>query len=120
MRRPGQFSPSFSNSDHLQTAAAIAARCFGLPGKDWRTGGTDPLLHRDRSGHVAKSAAPSQHENDGVCLTYQPLRNVGEAIQLTNSNKDYVGVLRGSGPDTDLLAAAVENTSRTLAWEIAQ
>ena len=53
-------------------------------------------------------------------LTYLPLRKVGDAIELTHSNKDYIGVLRGSGPDTDGLAAAVERTSRTLAWEIAQ
>ncbi|MFI9274528.1 acetyl-CoA carboxylase biotin carboxylase subunit family protein [Kitasatospora sp. NPDC052896] len=26
----------FSNSDHLQTQAALAAEYFGLPGKDWR------------------------------------------------------------------------------------
>ncbi|WP_105973147.1 ATP-grasp domain-containing protein [Streptomyces geranii] len=26
----------FSNSDHLQTQAALAAHYFGLPGKDWR------------------------------------------------------------------------------------
>ena len=25
-----------SNSDHLQTSAALVAQCFGLPGKDWR------------------------------------------------------------------------------------
>lgn len=72
------------------------------------------------AGTLQKAPPPSQHERDGVRLTYQPLRNVGEAIHLTNSNKDYVGVLRGSGPDTDLLAAAVEDASRTLAWEIAQ
>ncbi|MDF3983332.1 siderophore biosynthesis protein PvsA [Luteibacter sp. PPL201] len=27
----------FSNSDHLQTATALVAEAFGLPGKDWRT-----------------------------------------------------------------------------------
>ncbi|OPG07370.1 siderophore biosynthesis protein [Streptomyces sp. GKU 895] len=27
----------FTNSDHLQTQAALAAAYFGLPGKDWRT-----------------------------------------------------------------------------------
>lgn len=26
----------FSNSDHLQTSAALVAQAFGLPGKDWR------------------------------------------------------------------------------------
>lgn len=32
-RRPGAV---FSNSDHLQVQAALAADYFGLPGKDWR------------------------------------------------------------------------------------
>ena len=36
-RRGGQPAAVFSNSDHLQTATAIAASYFGLPGKDWRT-----------------------------------------------------------------------------------
>ncbi|KJK21119.1 siderophore biosynthesis protein [Burkholderiaceae bacterium 16] len=71
-------------------------------------------------GLLRQAPPPSKHESDGVRLTYQPLRKVGDAIQLTNSNKDYVGVLRGSGPDTAGLAAAVELASSKLAWEIAQ
>lgn len=72
------------------------------------------------AGTLRKAPPASLHERDGMRLTYHPLRKVGDAIQLTNSNKDYVGVLRGSGPDTAGLAAAVENASRQLAWEIAQ
>lgn len=71
-------------------------------------------------GTLRHAPPHSQHEDDGVRLTYQPLRQVGDAIQLTNSNKDYLGVLRGSGPDTRGLAAAVELASGKLAWEIAQ
>lgn len=71
-------------------------------------------------GTLRHAPPASLHEGNGVRLSYQPLRKVGDAIQLTNSNKDYVGVLRGSGPDTAGLAAAVELASSTLAWEIAQ
>ncbi|UDM53213.1 siderophore biosynthesis protein [Cupriavidus sp. MP-37] len=71
-------------------------------------------------GTLRHAPAHSQHEGDGVRLTYQPLRKIGDAIQLTNSNKDYLGVLRGSGPDSAGLAAAVELASSKLAWEIAQ
>ncbi|NUT14941.1 MAG: ATP-grasp domain-containing protein [Cupriavidus sp.] len=71
-------------------------------------------------GTLRHAPPASQHDDNGVRLTYQPLRKVGDAIQLTNSNKDYVGVLRGSGPDTAGLAAAVELASSRLAWEIAQ
>lgn len=72
------------------------------------------------AGTLRHAPPASQHEVDGMRLTYLPLRKVGDAIELTHSNKDYIGLLRGSGPDTDGLAAAVERTSRTLAWEIAQ
>ena len=71
-------------------------------------------------GTLRHAPPASLHEGDGVRLAYLPLRKVGDAIQLTNSNKDYVGVLRGSGPNTVGLAAAVEHASSKLAWEIAQ
>lgn len=35
-QRTGRPGGIFSNSDHLQTSAAIAASYFDLPGKDWR------------------------------------------------------------------------------------
>ncbi|WP_024303224.1 acetyl-CoA carboxylase biotin carboxylase subunit family protein [Pseudogulbenkiania sp. MAI-1] len=71
-------------------------------------------------GRLHQAPPAFEHEADGIRLAYQPLRHVGEAIQLTNSNKDYVGVLRGSGPDTPSLQAAVERASQKLSWEIAQ
>jgi biotin carboxylase len=73
-----------------------------------------------QSGTLRSAPGASLHEGDGIRLSYQPLRQVGEAIQLTNSNKDYIGVLRGSGPDADGLAAAVEKASSQFAWEITQ
>lgn len=56
---------------------------------------------------------------DSLHLTYKPLRQIGDTIQLTNSNKDYVGVLRGAGACRDKLATAISKTSAELAWEIA-
>ncbi|GAB2728623.1 ATP-grasp domain-containing protein [Kitasatospora kifunensis] len=35
-RQPQQPAAVFSNSDHLQTSAALAAAYFGLPAKDWQ------------------------------------------------------------------------------------
>jgi biotin carboxylase len=52
-------------------------------------------------------------------LTYKPLRKIGDTIQTTNSNKDYLGVLRGAGRSREQLAAAICKTSNDLAWEIA-
>lgn len=74
-----------------------------------------------RAEGTLRDAPPAgMHEGDGIRLTYTPLRKVGDAIHLTNSNKDYVGVLHGSGPDTAGLAAAVDQFCGKLAWEIAQ
>jgi hypothetical protein len=50
---------------------------------------------------------------------YQPLRAPGDEIRLSNSNKDYLGVLRGTGSDAQRLALAMDRVSAGLAWEIA-
>ncbi|MFD7323297.1 acetyl-CoA carboxylase biotin carboxylase subunit family protein [Streptomyces sp. NPDC059875] len=38
---------------------------------------------------------------DGVELTYRPLRALGERHELHHTNRDYIGVLRAVGQDTD-------------------
>jgi biotin carboxylase len=67
------------------------------------------------------SDAPDAFVNraDGLTLSYKPLRTAGEAISLTNSNKDYLGVLRGTGPDGHRLGAEMDRISQSLAWRIA-
>lgn len=70
------------------------------------------------AGRLERAPAAFAQADDAIRLAYQPLRAPGEAIELTHSNKDYLGVLRGSGPDTPGLQAAVERASRNLAWEI--
>lgn len=56
---------------------------------------------------------------DALKLTYLPLRKVGDTIRLTNSNKDYLGVLRGSGACAQQLENAMDKASQSLNWEIA-
>lgn len=71
-----------------------------------------------QSGTLA--AAPEAFERSGEHsrLRYQPLRGAGEHIALSHSNKDYVGVLRGIGPDARRLAADIAQAASTLRWEI--
>lgn len=57
--------------------------------------------------------------DDDLLLTFQPLRQVGDSIELSNSNKDYLGVLRGAAPSPQRLAEAIAHTSANLAWEVA-
>ena len=70
-------------------------------------------------GTVASAPAAFADRDNELFLTYQPLRAVGEAFALTYSNKDYLGVLRGVGPNAEMLAAAMDNAARRLSWEIA-
>ncbi|HSI23125.1 MAG TPA: ATP-grasp domain-containing protein [Methylophilaceae bacterium] len=56
---------------------------------------------------------------EGIRLSYKPLRHIGEALSLTHSNKDYLGVLRGIGTDINALVHEMDRVSRSFAWEIA-
>lgn len=66
------------------------------------------------------TAAPQgfKHRDDQVRLDYQPLRSPGDYIELTHSNKDYLGVLSVSGPHPQTLKAAMERAASDLRWEI--
>ena len=57
--------------------------------------------------------------NHGMLMSYKPLRSAGDAISVTNSNKDYLGVLRGTGPNAQLLDVEMDRLSACLAWGIA-
>lgn len=70
-------------------------------------------------GRLAVSPSAFQSANDGVRWHYQPLRAQGDEIRLSHSNKDYLGVLRGTGSDAQRLALALDRVSAGLAWEIA-
>jgi len=47
------------------------------------------------------------------------LREVGEEIRLSNSNKDYLGVLRLIAPDDAALQARFDVARSDLRWELA-
>lgn len=59
----------FSNSDHLQTSAAMAAEFFGLPGKDWK------------ATYRAKNKAAMR-----ACLRDQGIDGIWHAV-VTNENE---------------------------------
>jgi hypothetical protein len=53
-------------------------------------------------------------------LSYQPLREEGDRIEVTHTNRDYLGVITAAGPDAaavDLSVAALRATGN---WEIAE
>lgn len=71
------------------------------------------------AGTLAQAPSAFADRGDMVRLTYQPLRAVGDAITLSHSNKDYLGVLRGVGADAAVLASAIDSAAQRLSWEIA-
>lgn len=71
------------------------------------------------AGKLMQAPPAFAHQDGDIRLSYKPLRRIGEAIQLTNSNKDYVGVLRGTGRSAERLGAVIDSTSGGLSWEVA-
>jgi biotin carboxylase len=71
------------------------------------------------AGRLSDAPDAFVNREEGLLLSYKPLRSAGEAISLTNSNKDYLGVLRGTGADAQRLGAEMDRISASLAWGIA-
>jgi biotin carboxylase len=53
----------------------------------------------DRGGRLLDAPPAMNQERDGVFLTYRPLREIGVERAVTNTNRDYLGVLRAIGTD---------------------
>lgn len=72
----------------------------------------------DRAGEVITAPPAFTQTGGGLRLGYLPLRQAGETVALTHSNKDYLGVLSASAPDAASLGQAMQAASKRLAWEI--
>ena len=70
------------------------------------------------AGRLANAPEAFTRNTDDIQVTYQPLRMIDDIIQLTNSNKDYLGVLRGAGSDAQCLDLVMDRITQGLAWEI--
>lgn len=79
-------------------------------------------LVADRPGTV--TAAPpkisyvTEGTSDPVRVWHEPLREVGDRIELTRTNRDYLGVLRAIGPDRTSVEAAIEAFRAERPWVI--
>lgn len=70
-----------------------------------------------RSG-LLRSAPPHTVHEGPVRLTYQPLRRVGDAVTLSHTNRDHLGVVRGVADDATAVDRAVEEFLATRRWEV--
>lgn len=71
------------------------------------------------AGRVTSAPDAFDRRSEDVQITFKPLRAVGETVNLTHSNKDYLGVLRGTGADVQQLGREMDRLSSALAWTIA-
>jgi biotin carboxylase len=70
------------------------------------------------NGQIISSPTPFSRSSGAVDIGLRVLRQAGETIMITHSNKDYLGVLTGVGTDTDTVHEALAQASADLAWEI--
>jgi biotin carboxylase len=68
----------------------------------------------ERSGVLA--AAPAAQSGSGA--GYWPMREPGERITVTNSNRDYLGVITAIGPDQSAVERSVAAFRSRSRWEI--
>jgi biotin carboxylase len=75
----------------------------------------------ERAGYLrsAPLAGPLAGAEPGVSLGYWPMRQPGERIAVTGSNRDYLGVITASGPDRDAVERSVAAARAGERWEIA-
>jgi hypothetical protein len=55
----------------------------------------------------------------GVRLGYWPLRQPGERVVVTHSNRDYLGIIIATGPDRELVERSVSAARIMNRWEVA-
>ena len=71
-----------------------------------------------QSGTLASAPAAFSSSERSVDLRYRPLREAGEYVSLSHSNKDYLGVLRGTGASAGALDDAMGRAAADLQWEL--
>ena len=72
----------------------------------------------ERSGTLTAAPARQEYETGGVRLAYWPVRTAGDTIELTRTNRDYVGMIRAVGSDAAGVEAAIRGFRAGHTWEI--
>ncbi|HSZ41348.1 MAG TPA: siderophore biosynthesis protein [Trebonia sp.] len=67
---------------------------------------------------VPPAAARHAAERPGVTLAHWPLRERGDQVTVTGTNRDYLAVISAAGPDQAAVDAAVAAARARLRWDI--
>jgi biotin carboxylase len=70
------------------------------------------------AGRIVSAPESFLREDRDLRVEYRALRRVGERVAITNSNKDYLGVLSVSAPDNAILEHALKEAAAALVWDI--
>jgi biotin carboxylase len=66
----------------------------------------------------APPCGPLAGAEPGVRLGYWPLRQPGEQVTVTHSNRDYLGIITATGPDRVLVERSVDAARVMNRWEV--
>ena len=100
----------------------ILAVHLGEPLVDAQPGLAEALVHylvADTPGRLQQASSSFRYEQDNHWSDYRALREIGDDIHVSHSNKDYLGVLRLIAPDADSLDARFAATLADLRWVMA-
>ncbi|MFG1825765.1 acetyl-CoA carboxylase biotin carboxylase subunit family protein [Microbispora bryophytorum] len=109
----------------LRVHAGEPVSSFDLGGLRAAYGSVVSLV-AERSGTVTAAPPdlsppdPSPAEPaDGVRLWHRALRRIGDHVEVTGTNRDYLGLLRAVGPDAAVVDAAVDTFRKEHPWVLA-
>lgn len=80
--------------------------------------GTAVSIVADRPGTITEGPGEVELSDGEVRLWHRPVRRVGERVELTHTNRDYLGVIRAVGPSRAGVEAAIESFSAGRPWVI--
>jgi biotin carboxylase len=80
--------------------------------------GSAVSLVADRSGTIKSAPGHESVVSGDVRLWHRPLREVGDVVSLTHTNRDYLGVVRAVGPDRARVDAAIEGYRAARPWVV--
>ncbi|MEV0389871.1 ATP-grasp domain-containing protein [Nonomuraea sp. NPDC050643] len=96
--------------------AHLGERVPELPGAS--AYGSAVSLVADRTGTIKEAPGHECVVSGDVRLWHRPLRDVGDVVSLTHTNRDYLGVVRAVGPDRARVEAAVEGYRAARPWVV--
>ncbi len=91
------------------------------PGQDKAHAVIDYVV-ADRAGLLASSPSAGVQcgAEPGVLVSYRPLREKGDQIAVTRTNRDYLGVITAIGPDAAAVELSVAAMRANGNWEITE